>query len=1133
MLLRYETDYDTQSQEKEALGNQLVIAQMELASLREEKNIRKLTYRVQKEDSPNKFNDSKEIFESSCIMGDPSISTSIMNMEQSCGSDEEFQSLREQLGETCGSLTAHELSETAAVRTIQKVDYSNKRKQELEEEVSQMAARIIELQEELASKTIAVEESLRSLETAQSTIIVLEQRDAERQQLISNLAELDVKILLLREESTVVSNNLDSARQILTNIRNEVNKLSEKKDVLDCELAKANECLEAAQTELRETLERLSASNEIEHKPNLEDEKISEDLSHALGQIEKLKLELELKTAEVHAAQNELERTRSKMEEVEQSAFEKIQLEELVEKLTDQLDGLQDALDSKVQELADIQDAEKEASALQKENFNTELGKKMFEINQVRGELTVVRLELDSTTADFQSARQELEEVRTRSKELLRLNEQLETEQKEAVVLTEALEEQIRIKSLAMEKAQNELEEIRSNDSEVDSLRNALEKSRAQIDELQVCNDQLLGELSLANLKVDALGNELQSNIDTLSAIEKEAASKQQEFSVELNLKLQIIDKLEFNLKEINSRLTELQALKETVQNDLAEATRRIQDLEENFESECDAHVALQRAAQQAASIAAAASKNHLEEKEKTEHQILELHEKIKELTRALDEATIALEAAKAEISRFEHSSRVTKVSREDFDGLQSEWKEAIQRVSQLEATLQEKTSQVENLSRNLESYQARALALERQEQARSTQILSLEHNLDVLAAQNTSLSREIEQYQSDVQSKEEKLASLGPMTQKISMLQARLEESDVKTNQMSRTLEKKEEEVRCLQEELSCAIDSQSNNQEKLKHAEQILRETQKDLGSIRTSLESMQSANDDLLTQLSDKENLNDQLRKNLEDTTQRFDNLHCKLQLVQSEKSNLSDRVRLLETELECRDREIGDIRSGLDDIQKEREVSSQLKQRLNSLQVQYNDAVNQCEKLRAMRDEILEHQERSSEEISRLSSKLQLVTEEKTALEQNKILSESQRDAILRDYQSVKTTLIETENQLRVIQGQRDDFSNQIRMLNDQFGQVRAKVTAYESGSVQQPKRQMEETIESLKRDIVDARSKSEVLRLNFETEESARKKKMERLEKELDSVKQQVQYLYALLFVCLFRKINFYFLSHST
>ena len=269
------------------------------------------------------------------------------------------------------------------------------------------------------------------------------------------------------------------------------------------------------------------------------------------------------------------------------------------------------------------------------------------------------------------------------------------------------------------------------------------------------------------------------------------------------------------------------------------------------------------------------------------------------------------------------------------------------------------------------------------------------------------------------------------------------------------------------------------------------------------------MQSVNDDLVAKLSDKENLNVDLRKNLENSSQRFDLLHSKLESVQSEKSSLSERVRLLESQLECQEQEIGDLRRGLSDVHNERDLSTQLKHHLTSLQAQYDDAVSQCQQLRSVRDEILTHQEQSKEEILRLGSQLQVKIEEKAALEQYRIQSESQKEAILRDYQTVKNALTEKENQLHTAQCQRDEFINQVKILNEKIGEVQKKASASESSSKIQVQRNLEETVDKLKKELVAARSKNEILQLNFETEEDQRNKKIERLDKELETVKQQV------------------------
>jgi chromosome segregation ATPase len=155
--------------------------------------------------------------------------------------------------------------------------------------------------------------------------------------------------------------------------------------------------------------------------------------------------------------------------------------------------------------------------------------------------------------------------------------------------------------------------------------------------------------------------------------------------------------------------------------------------------------------------------------------------------------------------------------------------------------------------------------------------------------------------------------------------------------------------------------------------------------------------------------------------------------------------------LESQLECQEQEIGDLRQGLSEVHNERGLSTQLKHRLNSLQAQYDDAVSQCQQLRLARDEILTHQEQSREEILRLGSKLQVIAEEKSSLEQYRILSESQKEAILQDYQTVKNALTQKENELHIAKRQRDELSNQVRMLNDQMAEVRTKANALESSS----------------------------------------------------------------------------------
>ena len=166
VLVRYESDFEVLSQEKDVLNELLLTTQNELKNLREEKD------KIDIQEATNndkKMDTTEEVFDSSCFMAEPSMSASMMDMDQTADSDDKFSSWNQLNDE---STPAVKVPDADALR-MQKVDDSNKRKQELEE----MSDKLVELQKEVSAKTTALEESLRSLETAQLTIENLERRD--------------------------------------------------------------------------------------------------------------------------------------------------------------------------------------------------------------------------------------------------------------------------------------------------------------------------------------------------------------------------------------------------------------------------------------------------------------------------------------------------------------------------------------------------------------------------------------------------------------------------------------------------------------------------------------------------------------------------------------------------------------------------------------------------------------------------------------------------------------------------------------------------------------------------------------------------------------------------------------------
>jgi len=111
--------------------------------------------------------------------------------------------------------------------------------------------------------------------------------------------------------------------------------------------------------------------------------------------------------------------------------------------------------------------------------------------------------------------------------------------------------------------------------------------------------------------------------------------------------------------------------------------------------------------------------------------------------------------------------------------------------------------------------------------------------------------------------------------------------------------------------------------------------------------------------------------------------------------------------------------------------------------------------------------------------------------------------------LADYERLKSGLEEAEIQLDSIRKERDESVAQERILSSQVNELRSRNNTLETGPRIQAQRQLEEENQALRRDLRDMRSKCDVLQLNFESEEDNRKKKIDRLEKELEALKKEV------------------------
>jgi chromosome segregation protein len=318
------------------------------------------------------------------------------------------------------------------------------------------------------------------------------------------------------------------------------------------------------------------------------------------------------------------------------------------------------------------------------------------------------------------------------------------------------------------------------------------------------------------------------------------------------------------------------------------------------------------------------------------------------QMSRIIDEKTEEIARLEGELARHERQRELDEI-RISLQSMQSVNDDLVAKLSDKENLNVDLRKNLENSTQRFDLLHSKLESVQSEKSSLSERVRLLESQLECQEAKNVNLNQMVAQFQSDIQSKEAELINLRSMTQTIALLESRLQDVGGETAQMTRIIDGKTDEIARLEEELARATESQRNHQTQLQHADQRFQERQRELNEIRISLQSMQSLNDDLVAKLSEKENLNGDLRKNLENGTQRFELLHSKLELVQSEKSSLAERVRLLESQLECQEQEIGDLRQGLSEVHNERGLSTQLKQRLNSLQAQYDDAVSQCQQL----------------------------------------------------------------------------------------------------------------------------------------------------------------------------------------
>ena len=1093
--MRYEADFEVLSSDKELLNSQLTVAQNELLELRASRKKNEHDLSVNRGTSHDSFAQrSTEGFDSSCIMGEQSIGASTSNIDVD---EMDFQSLPEDsllsTQDNPAENQSKDVQENSDSKLVEREDLKMLQ-QQLEQQLMEATDKLRVIQEEIAVKNVALEESSLSLEEAQTTIATLKQSLEEKQTLTNRLGEANDQVQELHRQSETLTNELTATLLSLEGARNTVSEISEEKLSLENRLVETSQQLKRVREELENAVHQVTALKALERKSD--DKPLEDELTKAMETVKSLQAEIDLKTSEISTTQDSLLQAQGRLEELEQASFDRDNLRKQVERLTSQLETLEEAVESKNRQLVAAQEFLEQQASLQQQVLQSEREKCQFEINQAQE----LRIQLDSTSV-------ELEEFRAKAQELKQMCEQHQTNFKNAQANVESLNYELnKAKSHSVQQ-----DSQKDSQAEIDSLQLALQAASTKFDQLLLSKEEIRLQFNESQYTILKLEQELSDKTSALLAASQEAAEERQRFGEQINIQEENLRKLENVLEDVRAEKKRLNSLYEALRSESDETASRVRELVKELEKEAETRSAIQHSLVEVTNQAKAKENQAIADREKLENQLQDALERVAQLTHDFERLSSELNAARAEVLTLEEANLQTCVPKEDLTALETKWRNTLEQVAKLERNIDEKTVLLETAQQNSESLQSRLHNLEQSAASYLTEKAINESTIDDLSAKNQCLGEKIEKLQSELLVKDEELSNLRTVASKIVELEAKLKLSDEEMSTLSFALEQKTDEARTMEEELGRISGSQHGREEQFRYLEEKLRERQVELDRVRSSLEAMQTTNDLLVSQLGDKENLNTELRRSFDSITQRFDMVRKKLESLQLEKMSLSSLVQQLQDELDGRRQELNDLRGATQALQQERELSSQLKQRVATLQADKEAAVAQCEKLLELRTQLLESQDNLRVEARNLKVQVDSLTEARDLLNEMVSQHTSQRETILKEYQQQKQALSEAESQLEAVQSQRDEYLTQTKMLSDQVTDLRSRTASYESSSKHQVQRQLEDTVETLKRELRDANSNIEVITLNFETEEDGLKKKIERLEKELEAMKQQVKF----------------------
>ena len=688
VLKRYEEDFETISQEKEALLNELSFTQKEL-----KQQARRSTVNSQ-EKTPSIQVELKQVEESfSCQMEAESMDLSVsgdvpetnLSMESLASqqalkdADIEKQKLQDQVLELQQQLALKETELSESRLSLERV------------------VNMIKENEDSANKQEA-EQELKSLQQS------YEEARANIQQLLDDKHSLDENWKLSCEELAAVRQELLNVQQMVV--------AAQSKDPIDG----LEEDLESPELKLKQELEECQGMNT----------KLTSDLADAVRKADELQSELESKNNDLESIEAKLRQEfESCLNELNSKSEEYQQVnEKLVSDLaesTRKVEELQLELDSKTGGLKSIEANLRQEFESSLNDLNTKFeehlqtnAKLISELAESTKKVEQLQSELDSKTDHFNpieaAPHEESESCSIDStqvtKEYSQENEKLVSELTETTKKVDHLQSELDSKTDDLKSIEAKLRE------EFESTLNEL---RRKAEEYQTTNEQLISDLADSTRKMDELQSELNSKSDDLKSIEtklrvelesslNELNSKTEECQQMKSAEAKLREEYEFSLNELNGKLVEYLQLNAKLVSDLEKSTQKVDELQSELNSKADDLKSIEAKLREEFD-----SSNHSNDQfeeyqrtsEKLASDLAESTKKVAELQSELDSKTNDLNLIEAKL-RSEFESSLNELSNEANEKLVSELAESTKQVNHLQSELESTTAALNSIEAKL-----------------------------------------------------------------------------------------------------------------------------------------------------------------------------------------------------------------------------------------------------------------------------------------------------------------------------------------------------------------------------------------------------------------------------------------------